>query len=82
MLVGSVCVGLGVRDGGRRSPLLLSSLLLLRLLLFVLLLLLLGSDGGLSSYGSDICKGVCCFCIAEHSDSFVGVGVLVPFLQA
>ena len=42
VLVGSVCVGLGVRDGGRRSPSSLSSLLLLRLLLFVLLLLLLG----------------------------------------
>ena len=40
VLVGSVCGGLGVRDGGRRSPSSLSSLLLL--LLFVLLLLLLG----------------------------------------
>ena len=49
VLVGSVCGGLGVRDGGRRSPSwsslslsLLLWLLLLLLLLFVLLLLLLG----------------------------------------
>ena len=37
-----------------------------------------GSGGGLCSYGSDMCEGVCCFCIAGHSDSFVGVGVLEP----
>ena len=41
VLVGSVCGGLGVRDGGRRLPSSWSSSLLLLVLLFVLLLLLL-----------------------------------------
>ena len=40
VLIGSVCGGLGVRNGGRRLPSSSSSLLFL-LLLFVLLLLLL-----------------------------------------